>query len=61
MDIYKAKVLATGEKLIVYKLANSNWYDYENQEQDKLPVAVKANKKEFTPDELELNKRPIKS
>ena len=61
MDIYKAKVLATGERLKVYELANGNWYDYENQEQDKLPVAVKANKKEFTPNELELNKRPIKN
>ena len=61
MDIYKAKVLATGEKLTVYKLANGSWYDHENMEQDAPPAAPKANKKEFRPNELQLNKRPFKS
>lgn len=61
MDIYKAKVIATKEILKVYKLANGNWYDYDNQQQDKPPVAVKANKKEFSPDELQLNKKPFKN
>lgn len=61
MDIYKAKVLATSERIKVYELANGNWYDYEHQEQDKPPIAVKANKKEFSPDELQVNKKPVKN
>jgi len=61
MEIYKAKVLATAERLTVYKLANGNWYDYENQGQDKPPTAVRADKKEFRTDELQLNKKPVKS
>ena len=61
MDIYKAKIKETGERLKVYELANGNWYDYDNQEQDKPPTAVKANKKEFRPGELQLNKKPFKS
>ena len=61
MDIYKARVIATAERLKVYRLANGNWYDYDNQEQDKPPVAVKANKKEFSSDELQLNKKPVKN
>ena len=60
MDIYKAKVIDTSERLKVYRLANGNWYDYDNQEQDKPPIAVNAGKKEFLPDELQLNKKPIK-
>lgn len=60
MDIYKAKVLATNEHIKVYKLANGNWYDHENMEQDKPPSAVKADKKEFKTSELQLNKKPIK-
>lgn len=61
MDIYKAKVLATNERLKVYKLANGNWYDYDGMEQDKPPTAVKADKKEFSAKELQLNKKPIKN
>ena len=61
MDIYKAKVIETSERIKVYKLANGNWYDHDNQRQDLPPAAPKAGKKEFTPDELELNKRPFKN
>lgn len=61
MDIYKAKVTDTGERLKVYKLANNNWYDYDAMEQDKAPTAVKAGKKMFSAGELQLNKKPIKS
>ena len=60
MDIYKAKVLATGERLKVYELANGNWYDFDGMEQDKAPTAVKARKKEFNSNELQLNKKSIK-
>ena len=61
MEIYKAKVIDTGERLKVYKLANGNWYDYDNMDKDAPPSAVKANKKEFSAEELQLNKRPFKN
>lgn len=48
----KATVKATGEKLIVYKLHNGNYHDYENMGMDKPPAAAKAGKKEFTKSEL---------
>lgn len=60
MDIYKAKVLATNERIKVYELANGNWYDHDNMEQDLPPAATLANKKEFETGELQLNKNPIK-
>ncbi len=61
MEIYKAKVLDTNERLTVYKLANGNYYDYEAMEHELPPSAVKANKKEFRANELQLNKKPIKN
>lgn len=61
MDIYKAKVIATNETLKVYKLANGGYYDYENQEEEDPPAAKKAGKKEFRPEELAVNKKPIKN
>ena len=60
MEIYKAKVTATNERLTVYKTSSGYWYDYENMATDKPPSAVKAGKKMFSADELELNKKPIR-
>lgn len=50
----EATVKATGEKLIVYRKHNGNYYDYEKMGANELPSAPKANKKEFTKDELTL-------
>lgn len=61
MDIYKAKVIATAERLKVYKTANGTWYDYDNQDEKQPPSAPKAGKKEFQPEELEVNKHPFKN
>lgn len=51
----QATVKATGEKLRVYKLKSGNYYDYDNMGADlKMfpPSAPRANKKEFTKEEL---------
>ena len=52
--LFKAVVKETGEKLKVYKLHNSNYYDFDNMGADMPPKALKANKKEFTKDELRI-------
>lgn len=51
-ELFKAKVKETGEILTVYKLHNSNYYDYDNMGEDMPPKAVKANKKEFSKNEV---------
>ncbi len=56
-ELFKAKVKETGEVLTVYKLNNSNYYDYDNMGADMPPKAVKANKKEFSRDEVSILKR----
>lgn len=48
----EATVKATGEKVIVYKLNNGNYYDYERMGANEHPTASKAGKKEFAKDEL---------
>lgn len=53
-ELFKAKVKDTGEILTVYKLHNSNYYDYDNMGANEPPSAIKANKKEFSKDEISL-------
>lgn len=60
---YTATIKATGENIKVYKLGqgssgNGNFYDYDGIPEYAKPSAPKANKKEFSPDELE-NIKPI--
>lgn len=49
---FTATVKATNEKIVVYRLANGNYYDSMAIGADAKPSAHIANKKEFTPDEL---------
>lgn len=48
----KATVKATNEQLIVYKMKNGNYYDWDAMGENQLPTASKAGKKEFIKDEL---------
>jgi hypothetical protein len=54
---FDATVKATNEKLIVYRLNNGNYYDYQNMGANQPPAAPKAGKKEFKADELNLVER----
>lgn len=53
---YEAIIKATDEKIIVYKLRNGNYYDFNNMSSSEPPSAPKANKKEFLPNELTIIK-----
>lgn len=47
----KATIKETGEKINVYQLSNSNYYDYDAMGEDQPPTS-KLGKKEFTKEEL---------
>lgn len=53
-QIKPVTVRATGEKLNVYKLQNGNYYDYDAMGAGDPPTAHKADKKEFTKNELSI-------
>lgn len=53
---FEAIVKSTKEPLKVYKLASGNYYDYDRMGSHEPPSAIKAGKKEFTPDELIIGK-----
>lgn len=58
--IREAIVIATKEKLKVYKLEELNqWADYENMGANLPPAAPKSGKKKFHESELELGKEII--
>ena len=52
--VLKATVISTGETVLVYRLKNGNYNDYENMGASLPPTAIKAGKKEFEPKELKL-------
>jgi len=50
-QIKKATVIATGEKIKVYKLNGGRWHDYDSQGSFP-PSAPKSGKREFSDHEL---------
>lgn len=51
-QLFTVLIKETNEKVIVYKLKNGNFYDFENMAKNLPPTAKEAGKKEFTPNEV---------
>ena len=51
-EIFKVRIIQTGEEIEVYRLSNGNYYDYHNMGVSDIASAPKAGKKEFKKKEL---------
>ena len=52
---YAATIIATGEQIKVYSLKNGHYYDANAISNNNPPTAKRANKKEFTREELKIS------